>query len=255
MIRHSLGRLFVEKRSPWFLLLFVLLGPTTIWIGEVIHEVFGHCLFIFLLGGSVEELFISPLAPYVPSKLVWEATGLPLLRKALIASAGMMMSLLFSFVIQLFSLRRKLSFEFQMLLFWLSFWTFINTVSYMIIGVVLPFGDIAVLMELGVVSNIHLGLVGMILTFPGLYLLSCRLTAILSEIFIPSKVISVSMMFWILLPLPFIAAELARTPGPPPPLIGASFLVLLLPSSYFVLSQGISFVSKYDPREKIVQLN
>jgi hypothetical protein len=255
LIRYSLGRLFVEKRSLWFLLLFVILGPTTIWIGEVIHEVLGHCLFISLLGGSVEELFISPLAPYVPSRLVWEATGLPLLQKALIASAGMMMSMVFSFVIQLFSLRRKLSFEFRMLLFWLSFWTFINTISYMIIGVVLPFGDIAVLMELGVISNTHLGLVGMILTFPGLYLISGRLTTILSEIFIPGTVMSVSMMFWILLPLPFIVAELARTPGPPPPLIGVSLLVLLLPSSYFILSQGISIVSKYDPREKIIQLN
>lgn len=125
----------------------------------------------------------------------------------------------------------------------------------MIIGVVLPFGDIAVLMELGVISNTHLGLVGMILTFPGLYLISGRLTTILSEIFIPGTVMSVSMMFWILLPLPFIVAELARTPGPPPPLIGVSLLVLLLPSSYFILSQGISIVSNFDPREKIIRLN
>ncbi|RLI10237.1 hypothetical protein DRO42_01980 [Candidatus Bathyarchaeota archaeon] len=254
MTRGSRRRIFADERSPWLLLLFVALGPATIWAGELVHEVLGHCLFIYLLGGGVTEIFVSPLAPYIPSKLVWEASGIPVFQQALIASAGIATSLTFSFAVQFVSSRRDLGCGLRIALFWLSFWTFINTVAYMIIGMVLPYGDIEILMALGVISNSQLGLMGMALVLPGVYLISRRLAVIMSEVFAPEKVESFTMMFWILLPLPLIAAELMRSPTHPPPLIGGSILVLLLPATYFLVSHGISLISWYDPREQQMRL-
>jgi len=86
-------------------------------VGEFVHEVLGYCLFIYLLGGRVMEIFVSPLAPYISSKLVWEVAGFPVLQKVLIASAGMIMSLAFSFAVQLISSIRDLRCELQMVLF------------------------------------------------------------------------------------------------------------------------------------------
>lgn len=90
----------------------------------------------------------------------------------------------------------------------------------MIIVVVLLFGDIEILMDLGVISNAQLGMMGMALALPGLVLISRRLEIVMSEVFIPGKVESGIMMFWIILPVPLIIAELLRSEGYPPPLIG-----------------------------------
>lgn len=219
----------------------------------MVHEVLGHCFFIFLFGGRIKELFVSPLAPYIPSRLVWEAADIPLLQKALIGSAGMMASLTVSFAIQSILSRRDFRIEIEMTLFWLSFWTFINTVAYMIIGLVLPFGDIEILMQLGVVSNVQLGVTGLAIAIPGLYFISKRLKHVISHVIAPEFVEMSVMVFWILLPTPFVIAEVLRSSGSTPPLIGGSILVLLVPSIYLITSQVVSLVSGYDPRVRQIQ--
>ncbi|MFQ6053347.1 MAG: hypothetical protein ACE5OO_03845 [Candidatus Bathyarchaeia archaeon] len=223
-------------------------------MAEFVHEVLGHCLFVYLFGGRVTEIFISPLAPYIPSRLVWEVAGTPLLEKALIASAGIAASLAVSFIIQIVQSRRALRPELMVALFWVSFWTFVNTVAYMIIGLVLPFGDIEILMQLGVVSNLQLGVSGLIVAIPGLYLISKRLTEILSRIFLPGNVELFVTLFWILLPTPMILTETLRSTGPPTPMIGGSILLLLLPSTYLVTSYVVYLISGLDLREKYVRL-
>ncbi len=254
MKRDNRSGVFANEHSPSLLLLFGIMGLAAIWAGEFVHEVLGHCFFISLLGGKVTEIFVSPFAPYIPSRLVWEVADIPLLPKALIASAGIIMSLTVSFAIQFILSWRDFRHELEMALFWIAFWTFINTVAYMIIGLVLPYGDIEILMKLGVVSNVQLGIIGFTITFPGLFFISKRLKHIISHIFVSDIVEESTMIFWISLPIPFIIAEVLRSSGPTPPLIGGSILLLLLPWSYLFVSNIVTHVSGHDPRERQIQL-
>lgn len=246
---RSWSRVFVDE-GVRRLLLFLALGPATIIVGEAVHEVLGHCLFIYLLGGRVLGFQISPLAPYIPSRLLWEAEGVPLFHKVLIASSGIIASLLFSFALLLASGRMKTDWRGEAFLFWLSFWTFVNPVSYMLVGLFLPFGDISLLMEMGVASNLYIGFLGLILTPLGVYFLSERLRGVFSAIFtVPEPY---TMLFWVSFPLPLIASELVRTGGHPSPMLAASTLILLLPTAQLLLSLIIHFISSYDPRERLL---
>jgi hypothetical protein len=249
-IRHG-SRVFVDG-GVRRLLIFLVLGPTTVSIGEAVHEVLGHCLFTYLLGGRVLELQISPLAPYIPSRLLWEAEGMSLTHQALIASSGITVSLLLSFALLLASGRMRLGWRFRVLLFWFSFWTFINPVSYMLVGLFLPFGDIQLLMELGAASNLNISLLGLALTPLGVHLLSERLRGIFSEVFTTPE--PYTMLFWLFFPFPLIASELVRTGGQPSPMLAASILILLLPAAQLLLSLIVHLISSYDPRERLLRL-
>jgi hypothetical protein len=138
------------------------------------------------------------------------------------------------------------------LLFWVSFWTFVNPVSYMLVGLFLPFGDIQLLMELGAASNLHIALLGLALMPLGVHLLSERLRGIFSEVFITPE--PYTMLFWLSFPFPLIASELVRTGGQPSPMLAASILILLLPAAQLLLSLIVHLISSYDPRERILRL-
>lgn len=237
------------------MLAFILVSPATIWIAEFIHEVLGHCLTIYILGSRVKVLFISPLAPYIPSRLIWEIEGAPLSHNVIIASSGIVVSLIVFVIIQRYLSTRKTTFLPKIILFWLSFWIFINTTSYLIMGLILPYGDIEVLMNLGVLDKLHLVLFLVLLIPPGLNLVTKRLGSILSLFFKPGQVDSAISTFWIILPMPLILAELVRASWTPTPLIGGSFLILLIPVTYMTTSWGVIHLSRYDPRDQLVSLN
>ncbi len=55
------------KNRMKFLSIFLSIGFIMKILGEVIHEVMGHGLFILLFGGTITRVHISILWPYEPS--------------------------------------------------------------------------------------------------------------------------------------------------------------------------------------------
>jgi len=46
-------------------------------VAEIVHEVFGHGLFVLLFGGEITEVHISPLWPYELSYIRWKGSFEP----------------------------------------------------------------------------------------------------------------------------------------------------------------------------------
>lgn len=252
LVNYHLHHLLDEKKSSWLLFLFIILGPSTIWIAEVVHEIFGHCLFIFLLGGDLLELSISPIAPFIPSRLVWDSTGLPFYSRIVITSSGIIVGIFVSFLSLILSRWIDHILELKILLFWISFWTFVNHIAYLIVGAFTGYGDIRILIELGVPKP-FLPIVGWILILPWSYIIFNLLHSIMTMIFSQRLVMSCSLMFWFVTPVLLITAESLRVSKPFSPLLAGSILILLFPIVYLIVLYFIFLASSFDPRVDIIR--
>jgi len=134
-------------------------------VGEFIHEVLGHCLFVKLFGGYVIRVYIAMLWPYELSEVVYGSpqSGFQTWQSALITASGIVVCVLASLILQgLLLLNKVKATSSSSILFWLSFWTSISPAGYLIIGGIRPFGDVQQLIELRVLTQTSALLIGLI---------------------------------------------------------------------------------------------
>ncbi len=143
----------MENRAQ-FLSLFLFVGFIMKILGELIHEIMGHGLFVLLFGGTITKVNIALLWPYELSSIRFSppANGFAPWQEAWIAGGGILICLIISYLLQLFLSSRKSSWPISISLFWLAFWTFINPVGYLIMGGTKPFGDVADLINRGILT-------------------------------------------------------------------------------------------------------
>lgn len=96
-----------------FFLRFLVAGFLMKKIAEIIHEIFGHGLFVLLFGGEIVNVHISILWPYELSYINWRLPStVTHLQLVWIYAGGIVICLFVSFLVQtfLFLKRRLLGF-------------------------------------------------------------------------------------------------------------------------------------------------
>ena len=163
-----------------FLAISLIIAFVTKVVGEVVHEVAGHGLFIVLFGGQITSVHISLLWPYELSYIGWSGSFMRW-QQTWIAGGGILVSIIVSGVLQALLLFNVIKdWRLSTPLLWLAFWTFLNPTGYLIIGGVRPFGDVASLIVAGVRTQELSFLVGLILFVAAFLSLSKILIAQLS---------------------------------------------------------------------------
>jgi hypothetical protein len=173
-------------------------------VGELVHEVMGHGIFVLLFGGEIIHLHISILWPYELSYIEWTGNFMPW-QQTWIAGGGILISLIVSGLIQaLLLLNSVKDWRLSTLLRWLAFWTFLNPTVYLIIGGIKPFGDVAYLITDGVLIQSTSLLLGFLLFFVCFFLLSQILINQLLEINVVKTIKEFRIaliIFWTTIPL------------------------------------------------------
>lgn len=186
-----------------FLASFIVLGFVMKIVAEFVHEVCGHGLFVLLFGGEITSVYISASWPYELSRIGWSLPNtVTAVQMAWIYGGGMLACLCVSFLIQVFLiLKKKISWYFTLTLFWLAFWTLINSTGYLLIGGLTPFGDIHELIKLGVLTKPLSLALGVILFIAGFVVLSWILREVLVGEFHRKKASLGVTLFWLILPV------------------------------------------------------
>jgi len=186
-----------------FLIAFVVAGFVMKLIAEVVHEIFGHGLFILLFGGAIKTVYISILWPYDFSYISWYLPSMvSSAQMAWIYGGGILTCLCSSLLTQAFLIaKKKMAWHSALTLFWLAFWTLINSTGYLIIGGLAPFGDIYELIELGVLTSLLSLVAGLIIFFMGFVVLYWILRKILIAVFPPKKASLGVIFFWFIIPV------------------------------------------------------
>jgi hypothetical protein len=186
-----------------FLAVFLFLGFFMKIVAEIVHEVLGHGLFVLLFGGKITSLYISALWPYDLSWIGWDLPeGITSTQMAWIYAGGIIACLCVSFVTQAFLLwKKKISWHFALALFWLAFWTLVNSTGYLIIGGLASFGDIDELITLGILTNFISLAVDLVIFIVGFVALSWILRKILIQMLPPKKASLGVTIFWFIIPI------------------------------------------------------
>lgn len=218
---------------------------------EFVHEVCGHGFFVLLFGGKVETVYISILWPYEMSYISWSLpSGVTSAQMAWIYGGGILACLFISFLTQASLLVKKgIPWYYALTLFWLAFWTLINSTGYLIIGGLTPFGDIRELMRLEVLTNTLSLMIGFIIFIVGFVALSWILRKILAEIF-PLKKASLGLvLFWLIIPALFLVILVSLERGLQIAYFPLTFIPVLLSfaTEYFlVLSKQKANANPHD---------
>jgi hypothetical protein len=189
-----------------FLMVFLSLGFVTKILGELVHEILGHGLFVVAFGGRITSIHISLLWPYELSSIGFAppSTGFLSWQEVLVDGGGILMCLIVSFILQailLSSVSKRAHWVVSATLFWLACWTFLNPAGYLVIGGIKPFGDVANLISAGVMTQ-ELSLILGLLTFlVSLFTLSMILRNILSKAGINQDARWSIALFWLIIPL------------------------------------------------------
>ena len=186
-----------------FLVSFLILGFVMKIASEFMHEVGGHGLFVLLFGGKIKNVYISVLWPYTLSYINWSLpSGLTSMQMALIYGGGILVCSCISFLIQIFlTLKKEISWYSALALFWLAFWTLVNSTGYLVVGGLTPFGDIQDLIRLGVFTAFFSLAFGIALFAVGFVGLSWILRRIFAERFPLNKASLGVPIFWLLIPV------------------------------------------------------
>ena len=129
---------------------------------------------------------------------------------AWIHGGGILVCLVVSALLQAFLLLSSLKSRWLLaVLFWLSFWTFINPAGYLIIGGIMPFGDVSKLISEGVLTETS----SLVLGFASFLLAFFSLSKILKKFLLSTEVVHeikdlrlFSVIFWLIIPLLTLAA-------------------------------------------------
>jgi hypothetical protein len=187
-----------------FLAISIIIAFVTKIVGEIVHEVAGHGLFIILFGGQITSVHISLLWPYEFSYIGWSGS-LMLWQQTWIAGGGILVRFIVSGILQILLLFNLIKdWRIFTVFFWLAFWTFINPTGYLIIGGIKPFSDVASLIADGVLTQTTSLLIGVAIFFIAFLSLSkilmIQLTA--TQIAKNIKQLRLSLaLFWTIIPV------------------------------------------------------
>ena len=189
-----------------FLMVFLPLGFLAKILGEVVHEIMGHGLFVVAFGGRVTSISISLLWPYELSYIGYAppSGGFQIWQQILVDGGGILMCLLVSFILQiilLLSYSKRGNWVVSSMLFWLSFWTFINPAGYLVVGGMKPFGDVANLISEGVMTQEIAFILGLLIFLVNLFSLSKILRNVLRKAGVNKDPRWSIVLFWLIVPL------------------------------------------------------
>ncbi|MFP3897937.1 MAG: hypothetical protein ACLFVD_01285 [Dehalococcoidia bacterium] len=213
-----------------FLAVFLSLGFAAKVLGEVVHEVLGHGLFVLVFGGRTTGIKISLLWPYELSHIAFSppSGGFEAWQQALVDGGGLLMCLVVSFASQLvllLSFSRRGHWVVSSLLFWLAFWTFINPAGYLVVAGIEPFGDVAKLISQGVMTERGAFAAGLVLFGVNLFSLSIILRKVLRNAGVKEDASWSIVLFWLIVPALTLASVLGQDRSP---LIAALGLIPVL---------------------------
>jgi hypothetical protein len=191
---------------PKFLMVFLSLGFVTKILGEVVHEVMGHGLFVVAFGGRITSVKISLLWPYELSGIGFAPppSGLQPWQEVLVYGGGIFVCLVVSFVLQLIlllSVSKRANWVVSAALFWLAFWTFLNPAGYLVIGGIKPFGDVASLISAGAMTKEIALILGLLIFLLSLSSLSIILRNVLRKAGVNQDARWSIVLFWLIVPL------------------------------------------------------
>jgi len=183
--------------------MFLVVGFIVKIVAEVIHEICGHGLFVLLFKGTIKTVYISIFWPCEFSYIRWSLpSGITSAQMAWIYAGGILMCMFTSFITQAFLLfKKKILWHFDIALFWLAFWTLVNSTGYLIIGGLTPFGDVHELITLGVLTSLFSLVIGIIIFVIGFVALSWSLRKILIKMFSPRRASLGVVLFWFIIPM------------------------------------------------------
>jgi len=189
-----------------FLTVFLSLGFVTKILGEVVHEVMGHGLFVVAFGGRITNIKISLLWPYELSGIGFAppSGGFLPWQEALVDGGGILMCLIVAFILQailLLSVSKRAHWVVLSTLFWLAFWTFINPAGYLVVGGIKPFGDVANLISAGVMTKELAFILGLLIFLVSLFTLSIILRNVLRKAGVNEDARRSIVLFWLIIPL------------------------------------------------------
>ena len=183
-----------------FLAFFLAVGFLMKIVSEIVHEVFGHGFFALLFGGRITGVHISLLWPYESSYIQCDLPSLSFWQIVMFIGGGILVCLIVSFAFQAFLLFKKLRWWLDSTLFWFAFWCFINPTGYLIIGGIMPFGDVIELINLGVLTSPTAIAVGTLLFLIEFFVLSKILKSTLMELFSRRRAGLGVVLFWFVVP-------------------------------------------------------
>ncbi len=233
-----------RKEYARFLLMFLFLGFMMKIVSEFIHEM-GHASFVLLFGGRIMGMSISVEWPFTLSHTRWELVDPSNIQIALISVAGILIDLITSISGQIvLKTRKNIEPFFAISLFWLSFWPYLSSVVYLVMGAFYPFGDILTLIGAVPVPRFWIGALGMVLLISFTYSLSTILKGIFSSVLQMEKASDMVSYFWALLHLFFVSIILVKVGLPLPPSIAMTVLALIFVWSYITARWLVGAVSR-----------
>ena len=223
-----------ERRREYarFLLAFVFLAFLMKVAGEFIHEM-GHALFVEVFGGNILGIEISVEWPFTLSHTKWELADPTKFQLAAIAVAGIIFDTLTTIIGQTALLKRWVNRPlFFISIFWLSFWSYLNSVVYLVVGAFHPFGDIADLVNAVETPRLLIGVIGFVLLVGYTYSLSIILRGIFSMVLDRDRASDMVSIFWVAIHLFFVFVTIAVYGFPMSPTVAATVLVMIFAWSY-----------------------
>ena len=150
------------------------------------------------------HIHLSFLWPYELSYIGWSGSFMQW-QQAWIAGGGILVCLIVSGVLQALLLFKVINdWRLSTLFLWVAFWVFINPTGYLIIGGVMPFGDIVSLIQFGVLTQLSSLLVGLIIFFVSFFSLSKIIIIQLTINHLVKNVIELRLslaLFWTTIPI------------------------------------------------------
>lgn len=211
---------------------------------KFIHEM-GHATFVLLLGGTVTGMSISVEWPFTTSYTRWELQDPSSLQIGLISIGGILFDVLTTISGQAILVFKKKINQFSAVaLFWLSFWSYLSSVVYLVMGAFYPFGDILALTNDIAVPRLWIGVVGFALLISNTYSLSMILREIFSGVLQTTKASDMVSYFWALLHFFFVSITIFKVGLPMPPSITMTVLALIFVWSYITARWLVVAVSR-----------
>lgn len=248
----SLKIMAVEMRKVYarYLLMFAFFGFLMKIVSEFVHEI-GHVFTVLMLGGKILSISIRAEWPFTLSYTKWTIPNPSNINLAMVAIAGILFEIVALIVGQSILLSKKnMQPIYAIPLFWLSFWTYLSSVVYLLIGAFHPFGDILDLVNVVAVPNFLIGIIGLIILIPCTYLLSLILRNILSNIMDLSKASDMVSYFWTLIYTFYIFVTIITYGLPIPPTTTVAFMLVLFIWSYICSKWVLVYISELRSNKK-----
>lgn len=244
MVHSLLPEIDRRKEYARFLLTFLFLGFVMKIVSEFIHEM-GHAAFVLIFGGTVTGISISVEWPFTLSHTRWKLQNPTDIQIALISVAGIVFDVTITVLGQALLITRKKISQFSAVaLFWLSFWPYLGSVVYLVMGAFYPFGDILALTNVMEIPRLWIGAIGILLLITCTYSLSMILRGIFSRVLQTTMASEMVSYFWVLLHLFFVSITLVKVGLPLPPSIAMTVLALIFVWSYIIARWSMGAVSR-----------